>query len=180
MDPLFALVISMIIVGLVCYLFYWCAKQYLYTQHVEYTKLIHEEGLPYVAKKSKIWFKQNFEDITIEDRIKIPLSRVNGSEVVYGTGLSTGDNSPLGRAAVGGLLFGGVGAIVGATSGTTTSTVTTPRYFLIINYTTKDGKEENLIFSGDAILKKDVMKISDYINSKVGYKPKYDPENIEL
>lgn len=52
--------------------------------------------------------------------------------------------SPIGRAIAGGLLFGGVGAVVGAISGSGTKEKTERKFYLIINYTSKDGEDKFL------------------------------------
>ena len=52
--------------------------------------------------------------------------------------------SPIGRAIAGGLLFGGVGAVVGAVSGTGTKEKKQYKFYLIINYVSKDGEDKYL------------------------------------
>lgn len=67
-------------------------------------------------------------------------------DVVYTSDIQkvSKSKSPIGRAVAGGLLFGGVGAVVGAVSGTTTKTKNEYHFYVIINYTSKDGEEKFL------------------------------------
>lgn len=52
--------------------------------------------------------------------------------------------SPIGRAIAGGLLFGSTGAVVGAISGSTKKEKTERKFYLIINYVSKDGVDKFL------------------------------------
>lgn len=62
------------------------------------------------------------------------------------------DKSPIGRAIAGGVLFGGVGAVVGAASGIGQSARHTSRFHLIIAYRAKDGSDGYLAFTDYAII----------------------------
>ena len=67
-------------------------------------------------------------------------------DVVYTSDIQkvSKSKSPIGRAVAGGLLFGGVGAVVGAVSGTTAKTKNEYHFYVIINYTSKDGEDKFL------------------------------------
>ena len=64
------------------------------------------------------------------------------------------DRSVIGRAVAGGLLFGGVGAVVGGMSGVgKKKEKTVTKLLLIISYTSKDGEERFLQFHDTRCLK---------------------------
>lgn len=64
------------------------------------------------------------------------------------------DKSPIGRAVAGGLLLGGIGAIVGAASGIGQKTSKASRFHLIIAYQASDGKDKLLAFTDYSIINK--------------------------
>lgn len=70
------------------------------------------------------------------------------TDVFYGqeTEVVKKDRSVIGRAVAGGLLFGGVGAVVGGMSGVGKKEKEVTRLLLIISYTSKDGEEAFLQF----------------------------------
>lgn len=74
-------------------------------------------------------------------------------EVVYTADITTisKSKSPIGRAVAGGLLFGGVGAVVGAVSGTTTKEKKQYKFYLIINYVSKDGEDKFLQYEDQTL-----------------------------
>jgi len=56
------------------------------------------------------------------------------------------NKSVLGRALVGGVLLGGIGALVGAVSGTGKKMKSDPKLYFIIGYTNSNGTEKFLQF----------------------------------
>ncbi len=81
-----------------------------------------------------------------KNKILLPYSQITDVFHGYQTELVQKERSTIGRAAVGGLLFGGVGAVVGAVSGTKDKTVKETKLYLIISYTSSEGKESYLQF----------------------------------
>ena len=79
--------------------------------------------------------------------------------------------SIIGRAAVGGLLFGGAGAIVGAVSGSGTKSKKEYHFYFIISYTSSEGEdqyiqfEDTRMYKGRKLSKK--LKELAHIESKV-------------
>lgn len=61
--------------------------------------------------------------------------------------------SVIGRAVVGGVIFGGVGAIVGAASGTGTKTGKKTHLYFIISYTSSDGEDKYIQFEDTRMYK---------------------------
>lgn len=87
-------------------------------------------------------------EITSMQKRKMLLNYDQITDVFYGfeTELVEKPKSVIGRAAVGGILFGGVGAIVGATSGTGTKTEKELHRCFIISYTSSDGEDKYIQF----------------------------------
>lgn len=79
---------------------------------------------------------------------KITLNYTQISDVFYGyqTSLLEVKKSVIGRALVGGVLFGGVGSVVGAISGSDTKTKKEKHLYLIISYTSSDNIEKFIQF----------------------------------
>ena len=80
------------------------------------------------------------------DKVSLAYSKI--TDVFYGFSgeLIQKQKSVIGRAAVGGLLFGGLGAVVGAVSGTGTKEAKDPTLYFIISYTDSEGNEQYLEF----------------------------------
>lgn len=70
------------------------------------------------------------------------------SDVFYGleTEVTQVSKSVIGRAVAGGLLFGGVGAVVGGISGTGTKAKKERHFYFIISYTSSSGEEKFIQF----------------------------------
>lgn len=120
-------------------------------------------------KPIKATFK-NVEDnwnyfLTILDdhlQIAIPLAKpdqiktLNYSQihdVIYESDIEkiSKSKSPIGRAIAGGLLFGGAGAVVGAISGLKPKEKTQRKFYLIINYTSKNGEDKFLQYEDPSV-----------------------------
>lgn len=65
------------------------------------------------------------------------------------------NKSPIGRAIAGGLLFGGVGAMVGAVSGTGTKEKKERHFYFIISYTSNAGEDKYIVFEDTRLYKGD-------------------------
>ena len=85
--------------------------------------------------------------------------------------------SPIGRAVVGGLLFGGAGAVVGAISGTQT-TKKKKKLLFIICYTGSDGGEKFLKFEDTRMYKG--KKIAKQLKEFAGIEDPVPPEEVHL
>lgn len=70
------------------------------------------------------------------------------TDVFYGlqTEVVNVSKSPIGRAVAGGLLFGGVGAVVGAVSGAGTKEKKERHFYFIISYTSSSGEDKFIQF----------------------------------
>jgi len=77
----------------------------------------------------------------------LPYNRINDVVLTMDIKTIEKSKSPIGRAVAGGLLFGGVGAVVGAVSGTAKKEIKKNEFFFLISYISKDGEEKILNYS---------------------------------
>lgn len=77
------------------------------------------------------------------------------TDVFYGlqTEVVTTGKSVIGRALAGGLLFGGVGAVVGAVSGTGTKEKKERHFYFIVSYTSSAGEDKFIQFEDTRLYK---------------------------
>jgi len=114
----------------------------------------------------------------VKQEITLNYSQI--TDVFYGvqTDIIKKNKSVIGRAIGGGLLFGGVGAVVGAVSGTGTKETKECNIYFIISYTSQNGEDKFLqfkdtrLYKGDKVAKKlkEICNISDEVT----------PSNIQL
>ncbi len=135
-------------------------------------------------KPQKATFKNIETDIIfnlelLEDRLQIgiPLAKPEQlktlkydqiKDVVYTVDIEKVSKikSPIGRAISGGLLFGGAGAVVGAISGTGQKEKKEYKFYLIINYLSKDGEDKFLQYEDMSLGKG--KNFTDALKEKVG------------
>lgn len=94
---------------------------------------LYEDHLELSAPMSKQPITLNYSQIT---------------DVYYGfeKDIVEKNKSVIGRAVLGGVLFGGVGAVVGAASGSGKKETTVTRFVFVISYTSRDGNQDFLTF----------------------------------
>lgn len=83
----------------------------------------------------------------------LPYSQI--TDVFYGmeSELQTKQKSPIARAVAGGLLFGGVGAVVGAVSGIGEKQKTVNKFYFAVSYTDESGEDVVLRFEDTRLFK---------------------------
>ncbi|MBR3819649.1 MAG: hypothetical protein IKJ41_10980 [Clostridia bacterium] len=123
----------------------------------DYFMLLEDIGGGYTAK--------NMYDVALYDdhleissplaKNKINLEYSKIKDVVYSAEVEeiSKSKSSIGRAVAGGVLFGGVGAVVGAISGTGTKTKKERHFYFIIAYTSAQGEEKFLQFEDTRLYK---------------------------
>lgn len=116
--------------------------------------------------------------------IKLPLGKQDTTlkysqitDVFYGlqTEIVTTGKSVIGRAVAGGLLFGGVGAVVGAVSGSGTKQKKERRFYFIISYTSSAGEDKFIQFEDTRLYRgsKVAAKLKELCNISA-------PDHVEL
>lgn len=114
----------------------------------DYFKLIEDVG---TFKKGFAYDVALYEDhleVTSLQKQKLLLNYSQITDVFYGieTELTKKQKSPIGRAVIGGLLFGKTGAVVGAVSGSGEKSVKTYHTYFIISYRSSTGEDCYLQF----------------------------------
>ena len=102
------------------------------------------EGFPITATKATLDKEQKtltFSQLGLKIKVCIPIESITSCEKYTEKELK--EKSVLGRAAVGGLLFGGAGAVVGAISGAKPKEKNV--YYMTLTYT-DNNKEKSLLF----------------------------------
>lgn len=92
-------------------------------------------------------YEDHLEVISLQKK-KVTLDYSQITDVFYGieTELSQKQKSPIGRAVIGGLLFGSTGAVIGAISGSGEKSVKTYHTYFIISYRSAAGEDCYLQF----------------------------------
>jgi len=102
----------------------------------------HMEGLP-LSKGTGVMLYSGKDNLVIETLDKkvfeIPNKRITNFAALDETKIMQVSKNVVGRAAVGGLLLGGLGAIVGGMSGVGTKDKKTKHSYFVVNYTDKSG-----------------------------------------
>jgi len=147
----------------------------------EINEVTHIDGIPFLGGK-KVLLKLYFDRLIISDTIgvnsyKIKLNSIIDIKVKTETEISEEERNVVARAVVGGLLFGGVGAIVGGMSGLQRHLIKTPRYFLTMRYISKEGGEKSLMFVGNPNIKFELDEFLDAVLYKI---QKDRPRNKEM
>ncbi len=93
------------------------------------------------------------------------------TDVFYGleTEVTQVSKSVIGRALAGGLLFGGIGAVVGGISGTGTKEKKERKFYFIISYTSSTGEDKFIQFEDTRLYKgaKVAAKLKELCNISV-------------
>ena len=104
----------------------------------------------------------------LKQEIKLNYNRI--TDVYYGleTEIIEQNKSVIGRAIAGGLLLGGVGAVVGGISGTGTKTKKERHFYFIISYTSSTGEDKFIQFEDTRLYKgvKVANKLKELCNVK--------------
>ena len=111
------------------------------------------KGIPDLQEGQNVGLYLYKDKITLDDNQIIPLERIKKAVVFTEKELKLKDKSVIGRAALGGLLLGPLGAVVGGVSGVGDKKKEKTLIFLSVEYTDKDGENSKLVFlAGDGAI----------------------------
>lgn len=100
-------------------------------------------------------YDDHLEIIPLSKQNKLLLNYNQITDVFYGgkTELIQKPKSVIGRALVGGMIFGGTGAVIGAVSGTGMKTEKKTHLYFIISYTSSNGEDKYIQFEDTRMYK---------------------------
>lgn len=136
----------------------------------------HADGLP-IPNNTMSYIFPCPDKLVIESKkgkFEIPNERITNYAKLTEQQIKQSDKSVIGRAVVGGVLLGGLGAIVGGMSGIGAKTKTKTHGYFVINYTNKAGEITAVSFESNANIDYFVSKFSETLNRSKGIE-KVDP-----
>lgn len=116
------------------------------------TNLAMHEGIPTIGMNMPVCLTLFDDHLEIKQRIfknapaTLKYTQITNIDKVTETEIIEKSKSTLGRAAVGGLLLGPLGAIIGGMSGTGSKKKTTVKTYLVINYTSSSDEIKVITF----------------------------------
>lgn len=137
---------------------------------VESIYVSHIEGLP-IPQGTATWLYACPDKVVIESKngnFEVPNDRIINFAALSEEDVKQIEKSVIGRAVVGGILLGGLGAIVGGLSGVGTKGKKVIRHFFIINYTNKDGDTAIVTFENNV---NDLKLFADKFSEIIGIAP---------
>jgi len=160
----------------------------LQKQHDIAVSMAHMEGLPMLIKHTPciVTIKDSLANTleiyvvdakfkSVENTILLPFNRVKNIGILTEADIIASSKSVIGRSLAGGLLFGGLGAIVGGMSGTTPKNTTVTKHFVVINYINTEQQLASISFSVNYLAqKKQIKNLIDIVKLNI---PK---EKIEI
>lgn len=119
-------------------------------------------------------------EITSLQKKKLLLNYDQITDVFYGgkTELIQKPKSVIGRALVGGVIFGGTGAVIGAVSGTGEKTEKKTHLYFIISYTSSDGNDCYIQFEDTRCYKG--YKLSKKLKELAHIESDNQPDTVQL
>lgn len=137
------------------------------------------KGIPDLQEGQSVGIYLYKEKITLDDKQIIPLDRIKKAVVFTEKELKLKGKSVIGRAAVGGLLLGPLGAVVGGVSGVGDKKKEKTLIFLSIEFTDKNGENGQLVFlAGDGAI--GYNGFANELNKMVGAVPMKITEAYEI
>jgi len=137
------------------------------------------KGIPDLQEGQGVVLYLYREKVSINDNQIIPLERINKVVVFTEKELKMKDKSVVGRAALGGLLLGPLGAVIGGISGAGDKKKNNTLTFLSIEYKNKDGENSKLVFlASDTTM--GLNGFANEINKMIGAVPANITEAYEI
>lgn len=130
-------------------------------------------GLPDIACGKAVSLELREEKLRITERLGkkksylLSYDQITNVQTSFEVQTTEKDKNVIGRAVVGGLLFGGAGAVIGGMSGIGKKTKTSRNHYLIINCISKSGNDSEISFQTvDATV--DLPKFIDNLKERSG------------
>lgn len=143
--------------------------------------LVHVEGLAYNSGMLVNLFtgRENLSIGPSKNNKKNPISeytlsydQITNADIINKQQIISGSKDPLGGAILGGLLLGGLGAIIGAASSTGTYESTVNNEYVVVNYIPDGDSEPKAlsfqILNGDRLYKSWVRDLANEIRFRIG------------
>lgn len=124
-------------------------------------------------------YEDHLEVVSLQKK-KLTLNYDQITDVFYGmeTELKSKPKSVIGRAAVGGVLFGGIGAVVGAISGSGQKETKERHFYFIVSFVGLDGHDGYLLFEDTRLYKG--LKLSQKLKELSGVQNNTPKNAIQL
>ena len=138
------------------------AKYYIQAQHMEGLPIPQGTWTYIFACPDKLVMESKKGKFEIPNERIVNYGKVTEQEVLQV------NKSVIGRAAVGGLLLGGLGAIIGGMSGIGTKTKTKQHGYFVINYTDRNGETAVISFESPFNIDTFVEEFTKVLNRSKG------------
>lgn len=138
------------------------------------------DGLPNMGQGMVVTLGLEQNEMIIKSQVAdttatLPYTQIKNVGHFSETEIREKSKSVAGRAVIGGLLLGNIGAIVGGMTGIGTKAQTVQHDYLIINYTSKEQEEKILSFSINQNITWGLAKFTDNLKSRAGIKTAATP-----
>lgn len=136
-------------------------------------KVTHITGLDSFEKGTEVSLLAFKNKVVINNKFIVPVNQIKRTHVYNGTQIAEYEKSVIGRALIGGLVLGGIGAIVGGLSGIGKKQKEQDLLFMSVEFIDRNGQERAVVFAitDPSITNKATLQlISNKLNNVIGYK----------
>lgn len=149
--------------------------------HIDVTVV---DGIANIPQGMVVTLELEKSELTIKSQVtgavaRLPYTQIKEVGKFTSQEIKEKSKSIAGRAVIGGLLLGSVGAIVGGMTGLGTKSETVQHDFLIINYMSQNEEEKVLSFSVNYNITWGLTKFMDNLKEQAGMKPAVAPVPYE-
>lgn len=134
--------------------------------HECYLRVTHLYGLKGYGENTKLVLFLYPDKLSFHQQKDMPLTQVIDVEYFDNIEMVEVGNNPVGKAILGGILFGGVGAVVGAAAGSGKSKVQKELRYLRIKYKDYFGEHE-MLFCVSIVDKSNAQKFAEKLKRKM-------------
>lgn len=166
------LIILLVIVGLFFgFVFWYCDKMKKEKGYEEAVIFSHVEGIPGIGKDTEVMIYLYPDKITVNDIQIISLTRIKKALFISQQEIVEKQKNALLRGVGAGIVFGPLGAIIGAISGIGSKTLQENVFYFSVEFENTEGELKHAVF----ILKRmgaltEAYRLTEKINNKIGYK----------